>query len=209
VFVGDINVPSLFTVLKQLSISIDTKDACSDMDRVMISRQQLKKTLYENLRPGTVRCRQRVTGIEKRGDGLIDCIMEQANDDETQDTKLGPFHVVVAADGVRSLFRTCRLKNVALVGDARWAQDRWWDFGYGRIHTGANVAMVDGLELGKLLLQDARKFCNVQSNDISPNSTLGHFSAEEKRREILMKRSLVLAIFIAFLSRILSGGFDS
>mmetsp|Transcript_12635 Transcript_12635/g.21406 ORF Transcript_12635/g.21406 Transcript_12635/m.21406 type:complete len:297 (+) Transcript_12635:7-897(+) len=65
----------------------------------------------------------------------------------------GPYQCVVGADGVRSKCRTSALNGTFLIGDARWVNDRWYDLGLRRIKRGADIAILDGLELGGLLLR--------------------------------------------------------
>ena len=70
----------------------------------------------------------------------------------------GPFDFVVAANGVRSMFRRCGIDRVALIGDSRWVQSRWWDLGSRRLRKGADIALRDALELAeKFLFPEADK----------------------------------------------------
>lgn len=66
----------------------------------------------------------------------------------------GPYKYIIGADGVLSQVRTKALHSTYLIGDARWAQDRYYDLGYQRIKMGANIALLDGLELGQMLVYD-------------------------------------------------------
>ena len=66
----------------------------------------------------------------------------------------GPYKYIIGADGVLSQVRTKALHSTYLIGDARWAQDRYYDLGYQRIKMGANIALLDGLELGQILVYD-------------------------------------------------------
>lgn len=63
----------------------------------------------------------------------------------------GPFQCVVGADGVLSKCRKNALTGTYLIGDARWVNDRWYDLGFRRIKEGADVAMLDAIELGASL----------------------------------------------------------
>ena len=63
----------------------------------------------------------------------------------------GPFQCVVGADGVLSKCRKHAWTGTYLIGDARWVNDRWYDLGFRRIKEGADVAMLDAIELGASL----------------------------------------------------------
>lgn len=86
----------------------------------------------------------------------------------------GPFHILVGADGVLSTCRKLQKETISflpsiapsskqsfinatlpvcLIGDARWARDRWWDLGLLRIQSGADISLQDGLAMGELLVQ--------------------------------------------------------
>lgn len=80
--------------------------------------------------------------------------------------RYGPFDLVVAADGLfgrRTIEMVhedrseddaddCDGTGFARIGDGRWLDRIWWDFGTTRIKCGANIAIQDGLQLGKLLV---------------------------------------------------------
>ena len=68
--------------------------------------------------------------------------------------RYGPFRTVVGADGVFSVVRSSGLRGTYLAGDARWARDRWYDLGSRRVRGGADVAIVDGIALGRILVRD-------------------------------------------------------
>jgi hypothetical protein len=71
----------------------------------------------------------------------------------TDMTMFGPYPIVVGADGVNSMIRQQALCATYLIGDARWARDRWYDMGLRRIRRGAELAMNDGMELGRLIVR--------------------------------------------------------
>ncbi|KAL7428606.1 hypothetical protein ACHAXM_001349 [Skeletonema potamos] len=83
----------------------------------------------------------------------------------------GPYRCVVGADGVRSICRTSALSGTFLIGDARWVNDRWYDLGLRRIHRGADIAILDGLELGEQLLRAMRTDKNGGCNSNHHSST--------------------------------------
>mmetsp|Transcript_19706 Transcript_19706/g.36981 ORF Transcript_19706/g.36981 Transcript_19706/m.36981 type:complete len:277 (+) Transcript_19706:241-1071(+) len=122
---------------------------------------------------------QRIVRIELKSSGLFYLHSQQQiykpnrhRDGWSSDTRIiGPFQFVVGADGVLSKVRISALQNTFLVGDARWVNDRWYDLGLRRIDRGADMALLDGLELGYAMVkredqisssQEAltrRKFC--------------------------------------------------
>jgi len=115
------------------------------------------------------------------------CIIEN-------DSVTGPFDLIVGADGVFSTTRKIvRTKNnhatVALIGDARWATDRWWDFGMKRLSKGADMAIWDGIHLGELLIE---KFPLYQCTG---KLDLGDFGAIRRKKTAFMR--LAFASLIA------------
>ena len=117
----------------------------------------------------------------------------------------GPYQCVVGADGVRSKCRTSALNGTFLIGDARWVNDRWFDLGLRRIKRGADIAILDGLELGELFLR-AMRTDNNNKDCCCYNYYSSHsFSTAEREKfcarqiEIIrMKRLMsVLMVFIA------------
>ena len=126
-------------------------------------------------------------------ESVIDCLLQHVNNDNnmissirivrieksTEDdglfflhsssssTTYGPYRSVVGADGVFSMVRSYAYKGTYLIGDARWVQDvSWYDLGTTRIARGANMAMMDGLELGNIL---ADNFLQRKSDDGDTN----------------------------------------
>ena len=114
----------------------------------------------------------------------------------------GPFTHIVAANGVRSAFRTCALPNVLLLGDARWVSDQsFYDFGTTRIERGANQALLDAMELGSCIVQMERQRQLLQGREdkihLLPDEETdlipSQFLARVKRASILQRR---LAVFV-------------
>jgi 2-polyprenyl-6-methoxyphenol hydroxylase-like FAD-dependent oxidoreductase len=93
----------------------------------------------------------------------------------------GPFRLVVGADGVLSRFRMSKHQRVALIGDARWAADIFWDLGMSRINQGGNIAMLDAIELGALIIDSS-------GENLLDNLQKSKFSARLKRASILRRR---------------------
>lgn len=98
---------------------------------------------------------QRIVRIEQKS-GLFYLHSRQQRDDPKNEPAtriIGPFLSVIGADGVLSKVRVCALQGTFLVGDARWASDRWYDLGLRRIDRGADIALRDGLELGDAMVR--------------------------------------------------------
>jgi hypothetical protein len=123
--------------------------------------------------------------------------------------KYGPFDVVVSADGlfgrktigiVHEKKEHCSKEDTvdadilygnskfARIGDGRWLDRIWWDFGTTRIKRGANVAIHDGLQLGKLLVEQGG-YCDLDLGKFTEPSPM-----EQSRRWI--KRRLWLLFFL-------------
>jgi hypothetical protein len=115
----------------------------------------------------------------------------------------GPYRCVVGADGVRSICRTSALSGTFLIGDARWVNDRWYDLGLRRINRGADIGILDGLELGELLLRAMRtekKDCCYYYYDSSQSLSLAvkaKFCAEQIQNARMKRMISVLMVFIA------------
>jgi hypothetical protein len=104
---------------------------------------------------------------------------------------------VVGADGVFSIIRSYAYKGTYLIGDARWVQDvSWYDLGTTRIAHGANMAMMDGLELGKILVDN---FLQCKSDDGDTNMITTLMTHKFCARKIYEQR-LIRWCFFTFAS---------
>lgn len=106
------------------------------------------------------------------------------------DGTVGPFDIVIAADGVHSRFRSLlnSTMKVALVGDARWCKD-WFDFGLSRIRCGADMAICDAIEVGNIIAAAARAGNMSQVE-------LGRFCAHKKSQDISRRKSFLLKTMV-------------
>jgi hypothetical protein len=129
-----------------------------------------------------------LVGIQRDAEGRLLCQISE------QEDLIGPFHVIVGADGVRSQFRRRHRHReiggkVALIGDARWVQDRWWDLGFARVTRGADMALQDGIDLAQLLLRQTQE---LQGSALD----LGRFSAAAKQGDIAMRRIVTFLVVV-------------
>ena len=197
------NVPSLGFVLNTLQLKMNMKEEGLNSESAP-SREDVITALWERVKDNVV-CGNKVTKLEKRIDsGIFHIHYSEITDAYSKNdfcsTTSGPFDCVIGADGVLSKCRSMALSGTYLVGDARWVNDRWYDLGFRRINQGADLAMLDAVELGKcigrllettdecqlLLKEDARKkFC---ANEIW---------ADKTRRKVIC-----LTIFFAVIARL-------
>ena len=154
---GFFNVPSYEVIAKELQLNV-AKHAVDDGP----TRKEVVDSLLQRVKPNLITS-QRMVRI-KNMSGLF---YLHTNNSEPSDTCFGPFRSIVGADGVLSKVRTSALRGTFLIGDARWVNEQWWDLGFQRINKGADVAMLDGLALGKKMIISRdivqphiqRKFC--------------------------------------------------
>ena len=140
---GPLHVPSAELVLTALGLAkqSETLHAASTQPGYLL-HQELRLTLAESLQRGTLQCGRRVVGVERDGERLR---VELDGGAET-------FDLVVVASGMASpLVARAALPLTAAIGDVRWAQGRWWDFGATRIRYGADRALREAIELGDRL----------------------------------------------------------
>ena len=110
----------------------------------------------------------------------------------------GPYQCVIGADGVRSVCRTSALYGTYLIGDARWVNDRWYDLGLRRIERGADIAIIDGLELGEtfLRLETEDEDCDC-SRKAFPLAIRVKFCARQIQLARMTRIISVVMVFIA------------
>eukprot|EP00578_Thalassiosira_sp_NH16_P019514 CAMPEP_0181086972 /NCGR_PEP_ID=MMETSP1071-20121207/6030_1 /TAXON_ID=35127 /ORGANISM="Thalassiosira sp., Strain NH16" /LENGTH=586 /DNA_ID=CAMNT_0023168841 /DNA_START=17 /DNA_END=1774 /DNA_ORIENTATION=+ len=141
-------VPSYDLIAKKLEIESSAADCVRGG---VISRKDVIESLLQKVEPNLITSR-RIVRIENRlGLFYLHSIKKHNSSKEQSESILGPFQFVVGADGVLSTVRTSALPRTFLIGDARWVNDRWYDFGLQRINRGADMALLDGLELGQAI----------------------------------------------------------
>lgn len=140
---GELELPSGSIVMDALGLSKEwsaLEAAGSHAGRVPL--QPLLTALAGSLSPGTVKFAHCVTRVSMcSGEFHIELLNPAAG--STAD-------VVVLATGLRRHIDVApdALGQVWAVGDVRWANDRWWDFGAARLRRGGNTALQDALVLG-------------------------------------------------------------
>jgi hypothetical protein len=108
----------------------------------------------------------------------------------------GPYQSVVGADGVNSTVRATALPGTFLIGDARWVNDRWYDLGLQRIDRGADIALIDGYELGQAMVMKSSNGSDISGGDLNTTITC-KFSAYEISRLRIKRRLSILIVFLA------------
>jgi 2-polyprenyl-6-methoxyphenol hydroxylase-like FAD-dependent oxidoreductase len=139
---GFFNVPNYRHILKQIKLKYNGD-----------SRDEIIHTLWSDRVKSVIKCMQKVVKIERQhfSDELYILVQDG---DSMQQKRYGPFDFVIGADGVLSICRQSPLEGVLVIGDARWVRSRWYDFGFQRINSGGDIAMMDACELGHLICYD-------------------------------------------------------
>ena len=133
--------------------------------------------------------------------------------DTTETTRFGPYRIVVGADGVNSVIRRHALRGTYLIGDARWAKDRWYDMGLRRIRRGADTAMNDGMMLGRLIVEGEercggegsggfvrREGCeesSVHSSSLTSSAASQYYCARDISERELRRRRIGYVVAVA------------
>lgn len=183
--VGDVYIPSGEEVFAQLGLEWKWPKNVH-----LVPEEELLASLRGRLSE-KIFYESRVLDLESTDDGIF------LNVRSRQGTKNlclreGPFDLVVAANGVRSTFRYCNIANVVVIGDSRWVQNRWWDFGTRRLHQGADIAIRDAVRLGAITLT------HIESMG-SENLFLGEFSTGMKKSIFIRNAAIVFWVLLAII----------
>ena len=156
------NVPSYKKlIVKKLELdTTNTSNHCNSEKEGWLTRQDVIESLLQRVQSKLITC-TRIVHIEQHtsseGFYLHSSSSKQRQSQQQQHHSCeihGPYKYIIGADGVLSQVRSKAFHSTYLIGDARWAQDRYYDLGYQRIKMGANIALLDGLELGQMLVYD-------------------------------------------------------
>ncbi len=207
------NIPSYEFIAKELDIEFPYQH--NDDDRP--TREDVIESLLVRVRTNLVNSR-RVVKIERRGgDGgnfYLHTILsthavvtkQKSQHHQYEPTMLyGPYQSVVGADGVYSTVQASAFPGTYIIGDARWVSERWYDLGLQRINRGADMALIDGYELGQatVIMRSNGGCMRGRRNgaDYDFNATIAFkFSAYEIFRRRIKRRLSVLVVFIAIIT---------
>lgn len=134
-----------------------------------LKRIELLRWLANRLPAGVLRFGKACTGLRSGEDQRIFCVVDGT-------LELGPFDLLVAADGLRSAVRqSCAgvadLSRIFLLGDARRGFRRERDLGFSRISEGGNRALLEGVQFADQILR-----CGVElpaSYSLASNMSIG------------------------------------
>ena len=132
----------------------------------------------------------------------------EADTVETLET-MGPFDLVVGADGLLSTVRQLTASpsadeayalasRVALIGDARRVLGGEWDLGYGRVSGGGMSALWDGADLGRRV-RAIRESIGMNGAVIPPPIEYATIGAAEAWVRVAVARIIVLAVPLCLL----------
>jgi hypothetical protein len=200
--IGTIQLPNANIVLDELHLltSIDIVNEIfpkniDDNNFVDVSREAFLNLLRKQV---TIESNCRIVDVVQArtcGGNNNSCLFNVVTENGKQH---GTFDLVVIADGLFGDQQTLRNNKciAARLGDCRWISQRryvWWDFGTTRIKQGADIAVQDGIELGRKLVHH-----NINSNDLgdfaSPSSTEMSKRNKQKKMMYIVLFPLLLSI---------------
>ena len=168
---GELRVPSAKRVLTALGLATEWKALrATSTQPGCLPLQGLRDVLASSLQHGRLQCGRHVVSLTTTCAGELRVGFEDG-------TATAADLAVVASGMAAPFVSRDALRHTAAVGDARWAQRRWWDLGARRIREGADMALVEGLELGERLVQGLARGRASQS----PDADLGIFAASHQR----------------------------
>ena len=144
---GELRVPSAKRMLAALGLEAEWRALHAMATQPdCLPLQGLRDVLAMSLRDGQLECGRRIVSLTATYAGELRL--------EFADGATAVADLAVVASGMAAP-RVSRdaLRHTAAVGDARWAQRQWWDLGSRRIREGADMALVEGLELSERLVR--------------------------------------------------------
>jgi len=208
---SEFNVPSIKCVLAtldlQLQVRLEKKGQTIEDSQYPYTREDVIGLLWERVKNHVV-CGTKVTKIKQNQDsGTFYIHYSKITNEYSKRVDgisthvSGPYDCIIGADGVLSICRTSALSRNYLVGDARWVNDRWYDLGLRRIDQGADLAMLDGIELGMEIVNSLKsQECQVL---LLEGKVRKKFGAKEIWAEKRKKNFASLAILSSIVARLL------
>ena len=190
------NIPSFSLIRRELSLPRLDKPNRKDVIDLLMRR------VMSNLLP-----EHNIVEINEGEDTFLYVVSETKckNTSKLIHKMHGPYHIVVGADGVISRCRNSAYKGILLIGDARWVNERWFDLGLRRIDRGANIAMVDGMQLGQTIRRSATLANSLQEMIwLVHEETKSVNCAREKYQKKIMLQSALMVLVVAMLLKYLS-----
>ena len=148
------DVPSYYGIARELGLVSDGNG--DDIDGVPTTRDGVRKVLLRGVvEASSLISSVSVDWVERVEDEhfYLHSSSSSSSFAATVYATHGPYRTVVGADGVFSVIRSSALRGTYLIGDARWAKDRWYDLGLRRIRRGGDMAMNDGVDLGRIIAE--------------------------------------------------------
>ena len=151
----EFDVPFYHTVLVPQLWKLD---GCSNKGAV--TRKEVSEQLFKNIKKECLFTQTKIINIVEKqieddsSSKVVFYLHGSSSNNNNNNTVYGPYDAVVGSDGVRSLVRPYGKKGIYVIGDARWVESRWYDFGTKRIQEGANIAMTDAYNFGHQLLNN-------------------------------------------------------
>ncbi len=221
--IGPFILPSLKRIAKELSIknvytsagvsTTEQNDNCYERSDVILTLlQNVKDSIQFSTCINSITCFK-----EENKQPSYFCNASETNKSSDISTcTTGPFEYIIAADGVHSIigsnYKSSNDTRILLIGDARWVNDSWYDFGFHRTTEGADVAINDGLELGKILKSLIIPEVPFNGNDDNDGLDGGRskevilrlkkYSAYEKyklRKKKTIFRRFIFMVFVAYI----------
>lgn len=196
------NVPSLLVIQDRLQLKRSRNTELHNITRKNVIDLLLERGMTNMISESNV------VEINKEASSFY-ITTETKSNDKTDDTskittKHGPYQILIGADGVLSTCRKSSFKGMFLIGDAKWVNDRRFDLGLRRIDRGADIAMIDGLQLGEAICNSAKRCTDMRQLIHSVNNKTDNvFCAREIYYKKMMRQSALVVLLFGVLLKYL------